>query len=119
PAFEYITRENFAGQASALLEEIQQALFEEATSRRDANITRGVADWAQVAEHFDKGGKYPGWVEVEWSKPTGAALEKVVEQLKAHKLTIRNVPRDSEPASGTCIFTDEPAVERILVARAY
>ncbi|MEM7664482.1 MAG: proline--tRNA ligase [Pseudomonadota bacterium] len=119
PAFEYITREDFTDQASALLEEIQSNLFSEAAERRDANITRGVTEWSQVAEHFEKGGKYPGWVEVEWSKPTGAALEKVVEQLKAHKLTIRNVPRDSEPANGACIFTGEHAVERILVARAY
>ena len=48
-----------------------------------------------------------------------AELETVVEKLKAEKLTFRNVPRESEPADGTCIFTGEPAVERILVARAY
>jgi len=72
-----------------------------------------------VVDHFEKGGKYPGWVEVEWAKPTGAALEAVVEKLKAVKLTIRNVPRGSDAASGTCIFTGEPASERILIARAY
>lgn len=72
-----------------------------------------------MVDHFEKGGKYPGWVEVEWAKPTGAALEAVVEKLKAVKLTIRNVPREAEPASGACIFTGAPATERILVARAY
>ena len=46
-------------------------------------------------------------------------LENVVERLKAEKLTFRNVPRESAPADGTCIFSGEPAVERILVARAY
>ena len=61
----------------------------------------------------------PGWVEVQWSKPTGGALEKVVEQLKALKLTIRNVPIGSAPPDGACIFTGEPAIERVLVARAY
>ena len=61
----------------------------------------------------------PGWVEVQWSKPTGAGLDKVVEQLKALKLTIRNVPTDAVPADGACIFTGEPAVERIFVARSY
>ena len=78
-----------------------------------------MTEWQQVVDHFEKGGKYPGWVEVEWAKPTGAALEAVVEKLKAVKLTIRNVPRGGAPAEGTCIFTGEPAVERILVARAY
>jgi len=43
----------------------------------------------------------------------------VVERLKALKLTFRNVPNDAAPAAGTCIFTGAPAVERILVARAY
>lgn len=105
--------------AGARLEGIQSELYEEARARRDANITRGVTEWQAVVDHFEKGGKYPGWVEVEWSKPTGDVLEKVVEKLKAVKLTIRNVPRGAEPASGVCIFTGEPAVERILVARAY
>jgi prolyl-tRNA synthetase len=43
----------------------------------------------------------------------------VVEKLKAAKLTIRNVPRDGDPARSVCIFTGQPAVERILIARAY
>ena len=119
PAFTYPAHGDFAAEAGALLEAIQQGLYEEARTRRDANITRGVTEWAAVVEHFDKGGKYPGWVEVQWSKPTGAALDSVVEKLKAVKLTIRNVPRGAEPASGACIFAGEAAVERVLVARAY
>ena len=37
----------------------------------------------------------------------------------AGKLTLRNVPNDAAPASGACIFTGAPAVERVLVGRAY
>ncbi len=118
-AFVTPKRDDVAGEMGAMLEEIQANLFNEARERRDANVTSGMSEWSEVADHFANGGKYPGWVEVQWSKPTGDALEKVVEQLKAHKLTIRNVPRGSEPAGGACIFTGEPAVERILVARAY
>jgi prolyl-tRNA synthetase len=110
PAFAYPAHGDFVAEAGALLEAIQTSLYEEARVRRDANITRGVTEWQAVVGHFENGGKYPGWVEVEWSKPTGAALEAVVEKLKAVKLTIRNVPRGSEPASGACIFTGEPAV---------
>ena len=61
----------------------------------------------------------PGWAEVQWARPTGAALDKVVEWLKAEKLTLRNVPRDAPAADGTCIFTGAPAVERVLVGRSY
>ncbi len=117
--FAFTPRDEFTANAAALLEEIQQNLFNEARERRDANITRGVTSMDEVAAHFADGKRYPGWLEVQWSKPTGEALEKVVEQLKALKLTLRNVPRDAEPADGNCIFTGQAAVERVLVARAY
>ena len=63
--------------------------------------------------------RYPGWVVLNWSRPSGDALDAVVTRLKALKLTVRNTPLDGEPVSGTCIFTGEPAVERIYIARAY
>ncbi len=103
----------------ALLEDIQRSLFDEAKTRRDANIRRDVDTLDALAEHFAEGAKYPGWVEVQWAKPTGDALEKVVETLKSMKLTVRNVPMDAAPVSGACLFTGAPAVERIYVARAY
>ncbi|MEE8230244.1 MAG: His/Gly/Thr/Pro-type tRNA ligase C-terminal domain-containing protein, partial [Qipengyuania citrea] len=118
PAFENPTREAAGEAIPAILADMQAALFAQAAERRDANITRGVTDFAEVEKHFS-GSRYPGWVEVQWSKPTGAALEKVVERLKDHKLTIRNVPIGAEAVDGACIFTGEPAVERVLLAKAY
>ena len=119
PNMQFIAHEEFSSQAASLLEDIQASLFAEAASRRDANITRGIKEWGEVEAFYQDGSKYPGWLEVQWSRPTGEALEKVVEQLKSLKLTFRNVPRDAGPADGACIFTGEPAVERILIARAY
>ena len=119
PAFATPSRGDCSAGIGALLEAIQHSLFEEARTRRDANIRRDVTTMDQLADHFENGGKYPGWVEVEWSKPTGEALDKVVETLKALKLTVRNVPREAAEATGQCIFTGNRAVERILVARAY
>jgi prolyl-tRNA synthetase len=63
--------------------------------------------------------KNPGWLEVQWSKPTGAELDAVVARLKALKLTVRNVPMGAAPADGPCVFSGAPAVERVLIARAY
>ncbi|MCP5380447.1 MAG: proline--tRNA ligase [Novosphingobium sp.] len=119
PAFEFLSREDCTSRASSLLATIQQGMFEEARTRRDGNITRGVTTMAEVAEFFAEDKRYPGWLEVQWAKPTGAVLNKVVEQLKALKLTIRNVPMDGTPVDGACIFTGEAAVERIYIARAY
>ncbi|HSG34625.1 MAG TPA: proline--tRNA ligase [Sphingomonadaceae bacterium] len=119
PAFSFTPREIVMAQAGAMLEEIQQAYFDEARERRDANVARGISSLEEIAAFFAEDRQFPGWVEVQWSRPTGDALEKVSEQLKALKLTIRNVPIGAAPADGACIFTGEPAKERVLVARAY
>ena len=112
-----LPRGQFVDEASQTLESIQAALFAEAKARMEANIACGVTDFAALEKAFD--GDKPGWVEVEWARPTGAELDQVVERLKALKLTFRNVAGDAAPATGACIFTGRPAVERILVARAY
>lgn len=108
-----------AGSIGTLLANIQRSLYDEARARRDGNIRRGLTALDALETHFADGGPFPGWVEVQWARPTGAVLDRVVEQLKALKLTIRNVPRDGPAADGSCLFTGAPAVERIYIARAY
>ncbi|MBX9732374.1 MAG: proline--tRNA ligase, partial [Sphingomonas sp.] len=107
-----VAKTDFVGDAVATLAEIQTALFAEAKARLDANIVRDVDDFAGLERAFADTVKNPGFVEVQWAKPTGAALDQVVERLKALKLTLRNVPMTALPADGACIFTGAPAVER-------
>lgn len=114
-----VARGDFLGEATATLKSIQETLFEQARTRTEANIRRDVTEFAELERFFAEGGKFPGWLEVSWAKPSGAELDKVVERLKALKLTFRNVPAHAAPAEGACIFTGAPAVERILVAKAY
>jgi prolyl-tRNA synthetase len=113
----FTPRAEFVGGAAALLEDIQAGLYTEAKTRLDANIARNVTN---LAAHF-KGddAKFVGWVEVQWARPTGTALEKIVEQLKGLKLTMRNAPLDAAAADGVCFFTGKAAVERVLVGRTY
>ena len=119
PNFIAQAKDDFVAAAVAELEAIQQALFAEARVKRDAQVVRDVTDLDGLAAYFAEDRKFPGWVEMGWSRPTGAALDKVVETLKGLKLTIRNTPMDAAPPEGPCPFTGEPAVERILIARAY
>jgi prolyl-tRNA synthetase len=116
-ATDFQTRDGFVSAAGALLEEIQASLYAEAKARLEGNIARDVID---LSKHF-KGSedKVVGWAEVQWSRPTGEALEKIIERLKGLKLTMRNAPLSAPPADGPCFFTGEPAVERILVGRTY
>ncbi|MCW2366090.1 prolyl-tRNA synthetase [Sphingobium sp. B7D2B] len=116
-ASEVMARDAFVGAVADMLRGVQDSLHSGARARLEANIRRDVSELTALAGAF--GGDKPGWVEVEWSKPTGPALDKVVAWLKGEKLTLRNVPMDATPASGTCIFTGEKAVERVLVGRAY
>ncbi len=116
-------RAEFVANVAALLAEIQASLFAEAKERLQANI-RKLTNWAAVVDYFGKGGddedrEFKGWVRAPWARPTGAELEEVDARLKAFKLTLRNIPLAQEPASGPCIFTGRPAVEDILIARAY
>ncbi len=111
-------RADFVAGAGALLDAIQAGLFDEAKARLDGNIRRDLADWAAITAYFSET-PVPGWVEIGWSRPTGAALDAVVERVKAQKLTMRNVPLGAAPVSGICPLTGEPAVERILIGRAY
>ncbi len=119
PAFTAPTLDEAAASIPRVLEAMQTSMLADAASERDARIDRTVTDFAGLQAFFADGVKNPGWLEVQWSKPTGAALEAVTEQLKTLKLTLRNVPLGAAPANSACVFTGDPAVERVLVARAY
>jgi prolyl-tRNA synthetase len=116
-ASEILSKEAFVAAAAQTLTDIQTTLYSEAKTRLDSNIRRDVTDKGALAKAFD--GAKPGWVEVEWAKPTGDALDKIEEWLKGYKLTLRNAPLGQAPATGSCIFTGETAVERVLVGRSY
>ncbi|HWK37127.1 aminoacyl--tRNA ligase-related protein [Sphingomonas sp.] len=113
-----VAKDDFIAAAATTLEEIQATLFADAKARLDGNIV-AAADFSAVEAHFAEGRKNPGWVEVQWSRPTGAALDAVVERIKPLKLTMRNAPIGQAPANGPCVFTGAPAVERVLIGRAY
>jgi prolyl-tRNA synthetase len=92
----------------------------------DANIRTDIASFAELADYYgavaddeDDAVAFRGWVKAAWSRPTGAALEAIEARLKTLKLTLRNIPLDQSAAGGTCLFTGQPAVEEVLIARAY
>ncbi|KQS01911.1 proline--tRNA ligase [Sphingomonas sp. Leaf357] len=109
---------DFVAGVAAMLEDVQTSLHTEARKRLQANIAPA-ADFAAIEAHFAEGRKNPGWLEVQWSKPTGAALDAVVEKLKALKLTLRNAPMEQAAMDAPCVFTGDTAVERVLVGRSY
>jgi prolyl-tRNA synthetase len=119
----FAERDAFVAGIDALIADIQASLLADAQARLDGNIRSDIDTFEQLAEHFGPdegdGGAFKGWVRVGWSRPTGDGLAAVEERLKALKLTIRNAPLDQPSALGRCVFTGEPALEEILIARAY
>ena len=116
---QFIPKDEFIPTIPALLKEVQSNLHAEAKARLDANITQGIDSFEQVETFYKENRKHPGWLEVQWCKATGDELEQIEERLKKLKLTFRNVPVDAEAVDGDCIFTGKPAVERILIGKAY
>lgn len=119
----FAERTAFVAEIEVLIAAIQASLLADAQARLDGNIRSDIETFDQLAEHFGpdegEGGAFKGWVRVGWSRPTGDGLVAVEERLKALKLTIRNAPLDQRSSMGPCVFTGEPSVEEILIARAY
>jgi prolyl-tRNA synthetase len=124
-ASQALPREDFLARAPAMLEAIQAALFTEAKARLDGAIRTDIRSFDELADYFgaagddDEGQPFKGWVRAPWSRPTGEALEAVDARLKTLKLTLRNAPLGQGPPTGACLFTGQPAVEDVLIARAY
>jgi prolyl-tRNA synthetase len=117
-----LARAEFIAAAPGMLEQTQRELFAEAKTRLNDNIRADLKTFADLERYYgaeDNEGEFKVWARVQWSRPSGAVLDEVSDRLKALKLTIRNAPREQPAKFGKCLFTGAPAVEEILIARAY
>jgi len=93
------------------LEEIQAALFDKALAYRDSHITE-VNTFEEFKDILDN---KAGFVSAHWDG-TSETEEKIKELTKA---TIRCIALDRVEEAGTCVYTGNPSVGRVLFARAY
>jgi prolyl-tRNA synthetase len=103
--------DGLAEHVSALLEEIQQNIYNKALQFRDEHITRADT-WDEFVKLLDEKG---GFVSAHWDG-TPETEEKIKEQTKA---TIRCIPINNAAEEGKCILTGNPSTQRVLFARAY
>ena len=96
---------------TALLEEIQQSMYNKALAYRDSHISRADT-MAEFERLLDEKG---GFVLAHWDG-TPATEEAIKEKTKA---TIRCIPLNNPPEEGKCILTGQPSKQRVLFARAY
>ncbi|MGE3724530.1 MAG: proline--tRNA ligase [Candidatus Sericytochromatia bacterium] len=98
-------------QIPALLESIQQGIYNKAKAFRDEHIFPASSyDELKAIISADQ-----GWVRAGWNG--SAEVEaKIKEETKA---TIRCIPFEQPENLGTCVYSGEPALYEVLFAKAY
>ena len=108
---QFIAMEDVEIAVPALLEEIQENLFNKALTYRDEHITE-VNDFESFKEFLDT---KTGFLSCHWDG-TSETEEKIKNLTKA---TIRCIPLDAKAEEGKCILTGAPSNKRVLFAKAY
>jgi len=102
---------NVADRVIALMEEIQNNLYNKALQFRSEN-THEANSWEEFKDIIESKG---GFVMAHWDG-SAETEDKIKEETKA---TIRNIPFDSPEEEGKCIFSGNPSKRRVLFAKAY
>jgi prolyl-tRNA synthetase len=105
----FVPQAGLTDAVSALLVEIQKALFDRALAFREAN-TFEPKEYGELKEIVEKGFAFAYWCG------SAACEEKVKEDTKA---TLRCIPLEQNTAPGRCLICNEPASEKAYFAKAY
>ena len=108
---ETVPQQGLAARVAALMDEIQQNIYNKALAFRDSMITR-VDTWDEFVEVLDNKG---GFISAHWD----GTIETEEAIKAATKATIRCIPVDAEPEEGKCIYSGKPSHCRVLFARSY
>jgi prolyl-tRNA synthetase len=106
-----VSLDGLGARVIALLDEIQQAIYNKALAFRDERITK-VNTWDEFVNVLETKG---GFLSAHWDG-TAETEEKIKTQTKA---TIRCIPLDAEQEEGICVLTGKPSKQRVLFAQAY
>jgi len=108
---EVVATDGIENYIANLLSQIQADLFNNALSYRESHITE-VNSFEEFKSVLEGKG---GFISAHWDG-TAATEEKIKELTKA---TIRCIPLDRVEEAGSCVFTGNPSVGRVLFAKAY
>lgn len=108
---EVVAADGIENYIANLLSQIQADLFNNALSYRESHITE-VNSFEEFKSVLEGKG---GFISAHWDG-TAATEEKIKELTKA---TIRCIPLERVEEAGSCVFTGNPSVGRVLFAKAY
>lgn len=107
---ESVSQEGLENRITALLDEIQENIYNKALKFREENTFK-VDDYKTFKEKIEEG----GFLMCHWDG-TSETEEKIKDETKA---TIRCIPIDAEEEDGFCIYSGKPSKRRVIFARAY
>ena len=114
-----MSREQFIGQATAILDDIQASMLSQARAFRKAHtreINRQEEFYAFFTPHNpEKPEIHGGFAMSHWCGQA-ACENKIKEELA---VTIRCLPFDAPQEAGTCICCGGPSHQRVVFAKAY
>jgi prolyl-tRNA synthetase len=114
-----IQRDQFVKNLNALLDDIQDTLFESARNHMTSHTVTidGKKDFYGffTAENIEKPEIHGGFALSHWCGDP-ACETKMKEDLSA---TIRCIPFDGQDETGTCVCCGKPSQERVVFAKAY
>lgn len=101
------------GVMKALMNEMQKALYQKAKTFRDAHLVKADT-WEQFRGAITGSNGVSNFVLAHWDGTTETE-KRIQEETKA---TIRCIPLDGEPESGTCIRTGKSSTRRVIFAQS-
>ena len=111
-------RDEFVANASSILAEMQQGLFDRALKLRKDN-TVDIDNEADFRAFFTPKNAETPEIHGGFANCYFADEDSIDALLKELKVTIRCLPRDNNETPGTCFATGKPAEKKAVFAKAY
>jgi prolyl-tRNA synthetase len=105
----FVPQAGLTEHVAALLEEIQQSLFQRALRQREER-TRDVATYDELKQAIET-----GFARAYWAGSTEDE-KRIQDETRA---TIRVIPLDPPAAPGRCVYTGQETTQQVIFARAY
>jgi len=105
----FVPQDGLTDRLTALLEEIQQALYRRALTFREEH-TADVATYEELKQQIER-----GFARCYWAGTTEDE-KRIQEETRA---TIRCIPLDQPQQAGRCVYTGKETSQQVIFARAY
>jgi prolyl-tRNA synthetase len=105
----FVPQDGLTDRLTALLEEIQQALYRRALTFREEH-TADVATYDELKQQVER-----GFARCYWAGTTEDE-KRIQEETRA---TIRCIPLDQPQQPGRCVYTGKETTQQVIFARAY